>query len=172
MVGQPNAHGDAHHRGEHHRQQVPGDGAEVHRHGVKVGLGVSAEQAAGDGAHKVFQHPAHHHGISDGDAQNTQQGQDADDSASLFPPLFQYIFKGARGTRPGQTAQAKLARQSHITEQGHKNKVGHQKGAAAVLAHPVGEEPNVAHAHSGAHCGKDESGGGGKLPAGSFMIHF
>src|SRR5699024_1403693 len=80
--------------GEHHGDEVPGDGAEVHGHGVKIGLGLVGEHCTGEGAHRVFQHPAYHHRVTDGDAQHAQQGQDADDRAALFTPLFQHVVKG------------------------------------------------------------------------------
>ena len=144
--------------GENHGDKVPGNGAEVHGHGVKIGLGLVGEHCTGERTHRVFQHPAYHHRVADGDTQYAQQGQNADDGAALFSPLFQHVIKGARRARSGETAQAKLARQAYIAEQGHKDKVGHQESAAAILSNSIGEQPDISHAYRGAHGGQNKTG--------------
>ena len=137
---------------------MPGEGAKVHSHGVKIGLRLVGEHCTGERTHRVFQYPAYHHRVADGDTQYAQQGQNADDGAALFPPLFQHVIKGARRARSGETAQAKLARQAYIAEQGYKDKVGHQESAAAVLSNSIGEQPDISHAYRGAHGGQNKTG--------------
>ncbi len=89
----------------------------------------------------------------------------------FLPRVLEDIVEGAGGAGAGQTAQGKFAGQAYIAEQGHKDKVGHQKGAAAVLANAVGEKPDVAHAHRGAHGSQNKAGRGGELPGSPFVFH-
>ena len=42
------------------------------------------------------------------------------------------------------------------TNQYHEDEIGNQKGAAAVKGDPCREHPEIAHADSGTHAGKDE----------------
>ena len=61
------------------------------------------------------------------------------------------------GAGAGEPAQSKLAGQAYIAEQGHKDEIGDQKGAAAILSHAIGEKPDVAHANGGAYRCQDKS---------------
>ncbi len=151
--------------GQGHGDEVPGHRAEVHRQGVKEGCGVPGQDGAGHRPGDVPQHPAHHHRVADGDAQHAQQGHDADDFSAPLAPSFQGIVKGADGARAGEAAQGEFTGQSGIAEQGHKDEVGDEKRAAAVLANPVGEEPDVAHADGRAHSRQNKAGRAAELSA-------
>lgn len=154
-----------------HRREVPGDGAEVHRQGGEEALSVPGQDGAGEGACGVPQHPAHHHRVADGDAQHPQQGDGAQHPAAPAAPLPEHVVQRAHGAGAGEAAQGELPRQAHIAEQGDEQEIGDQEGAAAVLPHPVGKEPDVGHAHRGAHRGQHKADGAGKLAVGTGFMH-
>ena len=150
---------------------MPGDGAEVHRQGGEEALSVPGQDGAGEGACGVPQHPAHHHRVADGDAQHPQQGDGAQHPAAPAAPLPEHVVQRAHGAGAGEAAQGELPRQAHIAEQGDEQEIGDQEGAAAVLPHPVGKEPDVGHAHRGAHRGQHKADGAGKLAVGTGFMH-
>ena len=144
---------------------MPAHAAEAAGGLVEEGLRVRAQQCAGDRACQTAQHPAQNDRIADGDAQRTQQGNPAENGADhFFAPGAEAVFVSADGAGAGQTAHAELSGKAYPAEQEGEQQIGNQKGGAAILAHPIGEHPDVAQAHRRAHAGDHKADGRTEAP--------
>ena len=124
-----------------------------------VHVGAHGSELAGDGHLSVGKHPAHDHGVADGQAQGADHGDAAQPLADLLgvAAVLHSLTKGAGGAAAGPTAQRELLHHAGLADDEGKDRIGDQEGQAAISGDQHGEAPHVSHTHAGTHSGHDKA---------------
>ena len=158
-------HGDGHedHTVEGALPHVAHEGVEHLAAAHAVGAEAAVEHVA-QVQHQIFQAVA------------PQRAVEAEDEEGGGHPQPAYPFQllghqavGLHGASPGLAAQGQLGEEHHEAAHRRQHQVGRQEGKAAVGAHLIGEAPDVAQAHGGAHSRHQEAEIGAEALS---LIHF
>ena len=135
--------------------EARGDAAEIGAHALL------RHDLARKRAHEVVERPAQDDGVSHGDGQRAQRGDEADSladgAAVLDAAQLHGLAEGAHGAGAHRAAERHLTDDAGHTQHDDKDQVRDEEGGSAELCHPVGEEPDVGHAHRAAHAGEDKA---------------
>ena len=134
----------------------PGDRTEERRH---IGL---RHQRSARSLDKVLNEPADDHGIANGDAERTQHGNNANNTADFVTVFhaahFERLRKRAHRARPHGTAERHFANDARNAQHHDEEQIGNQERRAAVLGYAIREQPNARKAHRRANAGNNECG--------------
>ena len=141
---------------EAHVAEVRCDGPEEGSHvGLRHKLSVKR-------SHKVVARPTEHHGVSDGNGERSQGGNEADDlTDALAVPHTAHLHGAAECAHRASAhspTEGHFSNHARKAQQRHENEVRDEEGRAAQLSHAIGKQPDIGHAHSAANAGKDEAG--------------
>ena len=138
-----------------HIAKVRGDAAKERTH---VGL---RHELAGKRGEQIVTRPAEHHRIADGQRKRAQRRNETDDLAdeATLPDAAHLhgLAKRAHGAGSHGTPKRHLANHAREPKQRHEDEVRDEKRRTAELSDAVGEEPDIGHADSASHAGKDEA---------------
>ena len=163
------AHGADGKAGNDHHQHIAHHGHRVAQHLVKqfpYPGGVCPHELACGGVHKIVEHPAGHRGVEHHEQIVARHGHIAVE-VPLGALGLQLLIEPHRAL-PAGPAHGKLHGHDRQAHDNQEKDVNQHKGAAAVLAHHVGELPDIANPDGASRADQDKA-----QPAPQqFSLHF
>ena len=148
------AHGKTHDDGHGHPgADLKGVGQHIAEHAAH-GLRVQPVKGAGEELEEVIQHPAGNRGVEHHQQVAARQAEPAVNVP--FAARRLQLFVGAHRALAGGTAHGELHGHHGHAHHDQEEQIEQHKGAAAVVAHHIGEAPHIADADGASGADEDE----------------